>query len=656
MLFKIFGIERAWQQYCDTTENLVPRPRQVFVTQSAFLARKVQEAYTKLSHMLAMEHGHHALKPHAEEERALVDMDEEAHWHSTLPRAFSQLDESHFPLFVTYSMLCEMLEQDFKSAKASHNHTSPIADRLEARTMSSQQLKKQFDPAQIFAEFMGVIKGSERALRTQQGYLTREEYTPTQRRSGVLSVDRDTIYDLFEAYLKVKRRRGEYDAADRTYRIFCGLRRDGIPGRKVDYVYVDEVQDNLLTDTFILRSICRNPNGLFWAGDTAQTISAGSSFKFNELKAFQWRLEANAQKQCLPAKNPRLFQLVKNYRSHGGIVKCAQSILDLLMHFWPDSIDHIADETDSIPGPTPIFFPGGFTKGSAGLGEFLLTSSADARSETGVELGAQGCILVRDDTAREQLRSEVGDTGIIIDFVIQWFWQQKGLIRIHKIGDKIPRLATTSTAEEWSEIAHELFQRKQYEEAAKSFGRAGRLSQKAQAIAFHLRQTAELKPHPAAGRGTAKSSRSLAFLSAAEAFSACAVAGSAFPSTSRSYHRNAAECYANSGDDARAGDEFQSASEYTMAAQYYRRAGLFDKAIHILRVHRDAIPPDIADGIKEVAKMHYVSKHELKKAMTLFESEDKAIYFMEEMGRIQLRASELNNALLTISGDVDHWA
>jgi hypothetical protein len=30
---------------------------------------------------------------------------------------------------------------------------------------------------------------------------------------------------------------------------------------------------------------------MFWAGDTAQTISAGSSFSFKELKAFQFRLE-----------------------------------------------------------------------------------------------------------------------------------------------------------------------------------------------------------------------------------------------------------------------------------------------------------------------------------------------------------------------------
>jgi len=71
--------------------------------------------------------------------------------------------------------------------------------------------------------------------------------------------------------------------------------------------YVDEVQDNLLIDarrmsalpnfcsdlvivTLVLRSLCRNPHGLFWAGDTAQQI-ASTAFRFSDLKAFLHRLE-----------------------------------------------------------------------------------------------------------------------------------------------------------------------------------------------------------------------------------------------------------------------------------------------------------------------------------------------------------------------------
>lgn len=74
--------------------------------------------------------------------------------------------------------------------------------------------------------------------------------------------------------------------------------------------YVDEAQDNMLVDALstpkihvitalfptqyrtVLRSLSRNPaNGLFWAGDTAQTISAGSAFRFDDLKAFLYRVD-----------------------------------------------------------------------------------------------------------------------------------------------------------------------------------------------------------------------------------------------------------------------------------------------------------------------------------------------------------------------------
>jgi hypothetical protein len=57
----------------------------------------------------------------------------------------------------------------------------------------------------------------------------------------------------------------------------------------------------------VLRSLCRNPNGLFWAGDTAQTIAIGSSFRFNDLKAFLYRLEVCYIGSSLNAKAKHPF-------------------------------------------------------------------------------------------------------------------------------------------------------------------------------------------------------------------------------------------------------------------------------------------------------------------------------------------------------------
>jgi hypothetical protein len=56
---------------------------------------------------------------------------------------------------------------------------------------------------------------------------------------------------------------------------------------------------------------------MFWAGDTAQTISVGSSFRFNDLKAFLFRLEVIDKGAVL---NPLIFKFV--VRNDGRLQIC----------------------------------------------------------------------------------------------------------------------------------------------------------------------------------------------------------------------------------------------------------------------------------------------------------------------------------------------
>ncbi|KAH8096882.1 hypothetical protein BXZ70DRAFT_944950 [Cristinia sonorae] len=729
MLSKIFGVGRAWEKYCEAVE-VIPKPRQVFVTQSEHLALKVGETYEKFSKMLSMENWTDEDVKNAKPEvsasaQAMPNLEEDLEkLNRKLPLSFSQLEDAHFPLFVTYGKLCELLERDFKPAKPLYSPKTPSQSDLPQAPLETlershqqfvtyrsfvkaywkhfpSQVKKLYDPAQVFAEFMGVIKGSERALQTTTGYLLREEYYDLSVRVGTYhdSIERESVYDVFEAYLKFKRRRGEYDSADRTYRIYKGLREDGILGRKVDFVYVDEVQDNLLTDSFILRSICRNPNGLFWAGDTAQTISAGSSFKFNELRAFQYRLEKKGSKSSR-SDNPQIFQLLKNYRSHGGIVSCAQSILELIIQFWPDSIDQISGESHNIPGPPPTFFRV-WDEHSGGFEQFLFGGPGNH-----VGLGAQQCILVRDDDARRELRSRVGETCIILtlyeskgleyDDVLlynffrdstldakQWsvllnalpvrpfhcppfnktlhggvcrelkslyvaatrarhnlwiadqsdngepiriIWEQKGLVTVPKVGDPLPRLATLSSAEEWAEAAHRLAREKLYEQASVTYNRAGLIRERDIAKAYHLREVAlDLPPTRHSQEGV----RSRAFLSAADAFAACA-SEEKDSRRATTYHRHAAECYVQGQDSVKAGKAFIAANDFESAATTYHEASLFDDAVHIVQHHSESISEATREDILSEAKFYYLRKRRLEKAMKLFSTVDDAITYMEE--------------------------
>jgi hypothetical protein len=54
-------------------------------------------------------------------------------------------------------------------------------------------------------------------------------------------------------------------------------------------------------------------------------------------------------------KGPRMFQLAVNYRSHGGIVNCAHSVIQLITQFWPYAIDNLAPEQGMVDGLKPIF-------------------------------------------------------------------------------------------------------------------------------------------------------------------------------------------------------------------------------------------------------------------------------------------------------------
>jgi len=74
---------------------------------------------------------------------------------------------------------------------------------------------------------------------------------------------------------------------------------------------------------------------------------------------------------------PRMFQLPVNYRSHAGIVNCAQSVIELITRFWPHSIDTLAPERGTVDGVKPVFFSYEDQDETANIETFLFGSSWD---------------------------------------------------------------------------------------------------------------------------------------------------------------------------------------------------------------------------------------------------------------------------------------
>ncbi|KAH7337987.1 hypothetical protein B0J17DRAFT_706450 [Rhizoctonia solani] len=464
IVFKMIGIEKLFEQMGE-----VAKPRQVFVTQSRVLAQKVQEYYQGLVTSSSDTLDKSTKLP--EDEEVLADLDDEDASTFGLPRKYSMLEDRHFPLFVTFDQLCSLLEADFglqfkrlNRAKAASEKrfalsevadvkidleqddevsqedtekpSSPVIETTERILASKQtavtfevfvagywrhfdyQLIKGLDPALVYSEFLGIIEGSEAALSSKLGALTRDEYSSLSHKKSSFASQRGRVYDLYEAYRKRKRQLGGYDAAERSHALVLAT-NEKVPGFKFDCLYIDEAQDNLLIDMKLLHNLSNNPHGIFVAGDTAQTISAGSSFRFEDLKAFLWRLEEQDEAVRYgkrKAIHPALFHLAVNYRSHGGIVDCASSITQLISELFPYSIDKLKKETGIIDGPKPVFFSG-WERGVVRFEQFLR-----GEAETKIDFGASQVILVRNEAARNDLRAQVGEIGLILTL-----YESKGL-------------------------------------------------------------------------------------------------------------------------------------------------------------------------------------------------------------------------------------
>jgi hypothetical protein len=103
IVFKIFGIERAWQnQGC-----IGARPRQLFITKSRLLAEKVERDYVSLLYSLStgpdapLYVRERIQRWNSRRKKVIFNSDDTESKREDLPEKFSELLDDHFPLFLT---------------------------------------------------------------------------------------------------------------------------------------------------------------------------------------------------------------------------------------------------------------------------------------------------------------------------------------------------------------------------------------------------------------------------------------------------------------------------------------------------------------------------------------------------------------------------
>jgi superfamily I DNA/RNA helicase len=88
-------------------------------------------------------------------------------------------------------------------------------------------------------------------------------------------------------------------------------------------MFIDEVQDLTASTTFLLSKMVIN--NIFYCGDTAQAITKGVTFRFEDLKfIFNQAHCKNAIKLEAPKD---IIYLTVNFRSHHFILQLANSIV-----------------------------------------------------------------------------------------------------------------------------------------------------------------------------------------------------------------------------------------------------------------------------------------------------------------------------------------
>ena len=138
------------------------------------------------------------------------------------------------------------------------------------------------------------------------------------------------------------------------------------------------------------------------------------------------------------------------------------------------------------------------------------------------------------------------------------------------------------------------------------FRRAGLWQEKQVSYAFFLREQADSMP---VGQRGAAASRNVAYIKAAEAF--LESIPRAQDAEKKSYSRNAAQCFENGGDLARAGQAYLDAEQYELSAQLFRKAGMFDEAVDVISKHQHQMQGDVAQSIMDVSKIHFLRENKL---------------------------------------------
>ncbi|CAL5354450.1 unnamed protein product [Camellia sinensis] len=568
-------------------------------------------------------------------ENSSTDMDDTAQF-MDIPDSFLDIASNKYPLVITFHKFLMMLdgtlgnsyfERFLGGSRLSHCRTSgsrSVALETFLRTKEvnyerfcslywphfNSTLTKKLDPSKVFTEIISHIKGGLGVGEAREGRLSQEDYVHlSEGRVSTLSKQkREKIYDIFLGYEKTKMKKGEYDLADLVNDLHYRLRN----------------------------YICRNVDeGFVFAGDTAQTIARGIDFRFEDIRSLfynEFVMESRGRAFVGTKEKgylSNIFGLYQNFRTHDGVLRLAQSVINLLYRYFRHSIDVLEPETSLIYGEAPILIESGNDENA------IVTIFGKSGNVSGdiVGFGAEQVILVRDDCASKEISDYVGKQALVLTIVEckglefqdvsypkfdeerhnvlcselkqlyvaitrtrqrLWicenteelskpmfdYWKKKCLVQVRKLDDSLAQaMQVASSPEEWKKRGIKLYHENNYERATMCFERAGDTMWGKRAKASGLKANADRMC------GSNPEGACTVLREAAELFDSIGMA------------KSAAECFCDSGEYERAGriylekcgetelnkagECFSLAGSYKLAAKVYACGKYFSECLSV---------------------------------------------------------------------------
>ncbi|XP_037494074.1 TPR and ankyrin repeat-containing protein 1, partial [Jatropha curcas] len=145
---------------------------------------------------------------------------------------------------------------------------------------------------------------------------------------------------------------------------------------------------------------------IYWPRfNTQMTKKLDSSRVFTEIMS---HIKGDFRTQCWQVS--KIFHLSQNFRTHAGILKLAQSVIDLLYRFFPSFVDILSHETSLIFGEAPVWLEA--TNDENAIVTIFGSSGNEGTNFVG--FGAEQVILVRDDSAKKEVYDYVGKQALVL--------------------------------------------------------------------------------------------------------------------------------------------------------------------------------------------------------------------------------------------------